>query len=202
MISKAAIFNMALAHLAVGVQVTDPETESTEEARVLRLFYDNTRDEALRDFPWPFALFAATLALVASDPTDEWDFAYRVPADSLRIWRIRNEISRVPLRGTEVSYRLAHDATGALIYTDQETPTVEYIRRIEDPLRYPPDFVTALSLLLASYAAPRLTGGDQFKLGLTALQKYELRFARAKVNALAEEQRDQEGDGDTVAARG
>src|SRR5687768_12316443 len=132
MISKAAIFNMALAHLAVGVQVTDPESELTEEAKVLRLFYDNARDEALRDFPWPFALYAAELALVAEDPTDEWDFAYRVPADSLRIWRIRNEISRVPLRGTEVSYRLAHDATGALIYTDQETPTVEYIRRVED----------------------------------------------------------------------
>jgi len=55
---------------------------------------------------------------------------------------------------------------------------------------FPPDFAEAVSLLLAAYLAPTLTGGDPQKLGGRALQLYEWAIARAKANARNEQQDD------------
>jgi hypothetical protein len=59
----------------------------------------------------------------------------------------------------------------------------------------------ALSLLLASLAAPKITGGDPFKMGERALRLYTSEIANAKVNALNEEQPDQEPEAGAIRAR-
>ena len=51
--SAVSISNMALGHL--GSKPIASIDENTQGARYCKIFYDVTRDETLRDFPWNFA---------------------------------------------------------------------------------------------------------------------------------------------------
>lgn len=200
MASAVSICNLALAHLNVGTAIASL-TEQSAQARACNQFYAQTRDEALRDFPWPFATTIEALGLVEEEPNSEWDFSYRYPAGCLEVRRILNGASRVETRDTVVPYRIARDGSGRLIFTGQAEAEVEYTAQVEDPTHYPPDFVQALALLLASYLAPRVTAGDPAKLGPRALQLYDWRMRSARANALNEEQPDVPPDGELVLAR-
>lgn len=201
--SETELANLALGHLAVaGVtfEIQDLATETTKEARACRRFYAQTRDEVLRDFPWPFATAINNLALVASAPNVEWGYAYRIPSDCLRFRRIlsgrRNETqaSRIP-------YRIASDASGELLFTDQQLAQGEWTTQITNVTAFPPDFVQAVALLLAAYVGPSVAGGDQYKLADRAFQLYTRQLERARNNALNEEQPDLPIDSEFIRAR-
>jgi len=60
----------------------------------------------------------------------------------------------------------------------------------------------AVSLLLASYIAPRVTGGDPFKMGDRALRVYNFSYNKAKNNAFNEQQDEQPPESEFITARG
>ena len=185
--SKVGIVNIALSHLSIGKTVAVLQTEKSEEAITARLFYDLALEATLRDFPWPFATRISALALVAEEPNDEWNFSYRYPTDCLEIRRILSGMKN-DTRQSRTPYRILSDGQGSLVYTDYENAEIEYTVRDISPQFYPPDFVMAFSLYLAHLMAPRLTGGDQFKLGARALGLYDLEISRAVKNAFNEQQ--------------
>lgn len=202
MAAPVDICNLALSHLGVSTEIANLETERSKEAAACRRFYETVRDEVLRDFTWPFATVIADLALVQEQPNAEWAYAYRYPADALFFRRILTGGCRVEQAGARVPYRIGRDADGQLIFTDQATAVAEWTTLVDDTEQWPPDCVQAAGLLLASYIAPRVTGGDQFKLGLLALQKYQARIMAAKANAANEETPDQPPDSEFITARG
>ena len=185
--SKVGIVNIALSHLSIGKTIAVLQTEKSEEAITARLFYDLALEATLRDFPWPFASRIIALALVAEEPNDEWNFSYRYPTDCLEIRRILSGMKN-DTRQSRTPYRILSDEQGSLVYTDYENAEIEYTVRDISPQFYPPDFVMAFSLYLAHLMAPRLTGGDQFKLGARALSLYDLEISRAVKNAFNEQQ--------------
>lgn len=185
--SKVGIVNIALSHLSIGKTVAVLETEKSEEAVTARLFYDLALEATLREFPWPFTTRIIALALVEEEPNDEWAFSYRYPADCLKIRRILSGM-RNDTRQSRTPYRILSDEQGSLVYTDYENVQIEYTVRDISPQFYPPDFVMAFSLYMAHLMAPRLTGGDQFKLGARALGLYDLEISRAVKNAFNEQQ--------------
>jgi len=194
---------LALSHLAVaGVtfEIQDLATESSKEAQACRRFYAQTRDEVLRDFPWPFATMIDTLALVATQPNQEWAYAYRMPSDCLRVRRILSG-QRNETRESRVPYRLARDVSGGLIYTDQIEAQAEWTTLVTNVGAFAPDFVEALALLLAAYIGPRAAGGDQYKLADRAFQLYTRQIERARNNALNEEQVDLPVDSEYIRCR-
>ena len=67
------ICNMALSNIGKGV--IENMEEGVENARACKLFYDPTRREVLRSFPWGFAHRIERLAVVDVD-VPGWDFAY------------------------------------------------------------------------------------------------------------------------------
>ena len=200
MASKTEIFNMALSHLAVGKDVSNLETEQSEEARVGRRFYDTALRSTLADFNWPFATKIAALALIEEEPNSEWAFSYRYPSDCLNIRRVLSGI-RNDNRQSRAPYKLAGDDTGTIIFTDEEDAQIEYTRYIDNPLIYSADFTLAFSYYLAALAAPRLTGGDQFKLGEKALRMYAGELRRAEARAGNEEQVEEAPESEFVRAR-
>jgi len=205
MASETEICNMALSHLGVSKEIANLETERSAEASACRRFYDMTRDEVLRGFPWPFATKFAALGLVSDSDdddhgNDEWDYAYRYPTDCLKMRRIKSG-TRNDSRSSRVPYIIAKDDEGKLIYTDQEDAEAEYTVLVDDPGLYPPDFVMALSLRLAAYIAPRLTAGDPFKMGDRSLKLYVLSQATAEANAVNEQQDEDTPDPDLIRAR-
>lgn len=65
---------------------------------------------------------------------------------------------------------------------------MEYTVDVTDVTRFSRDFVLAMSLLIASYIAPSVAGGDGFQLGQTAYQRYLMKIGEAQMAADAEEQ--------------
>ena len=200
MADKTGICNMALSHLAQSKEIADVDTERSQEASACRRFYQPSVDEALRDFPQPYLTIIAPLALVEENPNDEWAFSYRYPSDCSKAIRIlsgyRNDTPE-----TRVPYRIIKDDQGSLILTDYENAELEYAQVSDDPGSWAPDFVMALSLLLAFYIAPRVTAGDPFKLGERAYRNYMLSFSKAKANAIGEQQSELPPESSSINAR-
>ena len=195
MSSAVDICNFALSHLGVSKLIASL-TEASKEAEACNLWYAQCRDEVLRDFPWPFATVPGeSLALVEefTDSNAEWRYSYSYPADALKVVRSPYGATRNPTVDTAVKYRVVRASSGGrLLYLDQDAATVEYIVRIDDPEEFSPDFVAALSYLIASRIAPAITseGSDKKKLTMEAL--YERAIGKAKMNALSEMSADAE----------
>lgn len=200
---KENICNEALMHLGLDHELQDLETEQTRVARVLRQFYDNTRDNVLRSFPWPVARKVATLALVASDPTEEWAYSYRYPSDAVQLRRILSG-SRQDTQTSKVPYQLANDGTGFLLYTDEPDAKIEYTVRLDNPtIYYTPDLKNALALELALQIAPALL--TDVKVRNAVMQEIRIKLshqmAQTQANMANEEQPDQELDSEFVRSR-
>jgi hypothetical protein len=201
MATDTVICNMALGHLGSTKEIGDLETERSAEAIVCRRFYETIRTQTLRDFPWPFATKIAELNLLDESPNeDEWAYAYRYPTDCLSIQRIvsgiRNEAAE-----QRVPYKIVRDDDGLVILTDQSEAVLQYTVDLDDESQYPPDYVMALSLHIAAVIAPKLTGGDQFRLGERARQLYEIALTKAAANSQNEQQQEVDPESEYIRAR-
>lgn len=198
--TEVEICNLALSHIGIGKEIGNLETESSEEAAACRRFYDQARDKALRDFAWPFATAYADLGLIEEDPTTEWSFSYQYPTDCVFFRRILSG-TRNDTQTSRVPYQIVYDAAGQRIFTDQSNAVGAYTARVEDPTLYPPDFILALSLLLGSLIASRLTKGDQFKKGDKALAAYSRMIEEAEANSNNEQQPENPPESEFIRAR-
>jgi hypothetical protein len=180
--------------------VANLDSERSQEALACRAFFDLALENTLRDFNWPFATKIAALNLVEEDPNDEWGFSYRYPPDCLKVRRILSG-TRTDTVDTREKYRITRDDAGLLILADKEDAEIEYTMRTTDPERYPSDFVMALSFRLAVYIAPRVTGGDPFKLKESCYQSYNMEIGKAYSSALNEEQPDIDPESEFITGR-
>lgn len=200
MASETEIANLALGHLGIGKEIADLDTERSSEAAACRRFYDISRDATLRDFSWPFATKFDDLALIEEDPTTEWAYAYVYPPDCLMIRRILSG-TRNDTRQSRVPYKIAQGDSGLVVYTDAEDAVLEYTVKAEDPTIYPADFKMAMAFRLAVYIAPKVTGGDPFKVGERCFAMYNMEITRAKASVINEEQAEEEVDSQFIRAR-
>lgn len=193
---------MALSHIGHGKQIGNVDTERSAEANACLTYYDLCVSWMLRQFPWPFATKIVALALVQEDPNDEWDYEYRMPADSMALRRILTTGGiRNDSRSTRVPYRIAQDSQGAVIWTDQEDAEVEYTFHETSEARFAPDFAEALSFRIALYIIPRLTRDDHSKLRRDVAALYQVAIDKARAAAANEEQVDEERDAASILAR-
>lgn len=200
MASNTEICNLALAHLGTGKAIADLESEQSEEATVCRRFYNLARETTLRDVEWPFATKIAAMQLISTNPNSEWDYSYQYPSDCLSVRRILSGI-RNDTRQSKVEYRIAKGTSSKIVFTDEALAYMEYTERVEDEGLYPPDFVMAFSLRLASYVASRLSKGDPFKKFDSLMAMYKMEISQAKANAFNEEQMAEEPDSEFIRAR-
>jgi hypothetical protein len=198
--SDTEICNMTISHLGIGKPISNLETDSSQEAQACRVFYDVALEETLRDFNWPFASVYAELALIEENPNDEYDYSYRYPANCVMIRRILSG-QRTDTRDTRFHYKIGKDASGKLIYTDYENAEVEFTELVTDPSYYPSDFVLAFSYKLGALIAPRLSGGDPYKLGDKMEAYYRSEINKAYANAKNEEQAEIEPDSEFIRTR-
>lgn len=183
--SNADICNMALSHLGIGTELANLNTDDGQEAEACRRFFETVRDMVLRDFAFPFAIRTGALALIDDEPNDEWGYVYRYPSNCLYVRRILSG-SRQDSRASRIPFKIEGDDSGRLIYTDQEDAEIEYVVRATNPTRYTPDFVLALSYLLAFHIAPRLARENR-NLRLETLELYKQHIANARANAANED---------------
>lgn len=157
----------------------------------------------LRDFPWPFAVTTATLALVAATPNGpEWAYTYAYPSDALLLTRAPYGSIRNPTVDTLTRYRIGRRTGGGkLLYMDQDAATIEYIAQVTDPSEFPPDFVAALSYLLASRICAQVTSDIKQQNTTLMYTLYRDHIGRAKKNAANESAADVQPESGYITAR-
>lgn len=187
MSSRTEIANLAIAHLGIGKQIENLDSENSEEAQACRQFYNISRQATLRDFPWPFATKTAKLQLVEEQPNEEWAYSYRYPVDCMKARRIWSGL-RNDSRQTRSPYRIVKDNEGVLIYSDEREATLEYTQDVTDTSFFDADFTLALSYRIAHYIVPRVAKGDPFGARQTTMDQYMAEITRARANAVNEQQ--------------
>lgn len=201
-LTKTQICNMALYHLGTSKEIAnvDSPSETSEEARTMRVFWDTAKEKILGEFPWPFATKVAALGQVEEDPTDEWGYSYSYPSDALAIRKIQSGL-RMDNRQSVIPYQIAQDSGVKLIYTDLDEAIAEYTVNLTGTDLFTAEFCIALSYLLAHYAAPKLSKGDPKKMKNDMLVLYRLAVSEAKSKSLNEEQRDPYPDAEMIRGR-
>lgn len=157
--ANLAVVNLAL--VAIGAPtILNLATDQTRSAQLVRMIFETQLKATLRDYPWPFASLYFEPPLVAGTANvrlnSDWQYSYRLPADTVFVRRIVTVAGRGYERNPP-QFRTAVDATGGLLYTNEETPTIEYTARVEAAvLRADALFQTALAWRLAWMLAPSL----------------------------------------------
>lgn len=220
--SETDIGNLALRLLGQSKTIS-AFTERSTEAALCQGWYYNTRDEVLRAWEWEFARAYAQLQFVALNPTLEWMYSYRYPADCLFLRRIvggkRGESETLE---DEIKYEIAQDPSGMLIYTNYNIQagsaflvqsnsttgpapalTIEYTLRGENiPVQaFTPEFCTCLAAKLAAYIAPALTSGDPKGLGKAAERRFFIALSAAASNDKSEQRPDLPPESSFIQAR-
>jgi len=200
--SRTEIANMALAHLGVDKDIQDITTDRSSDAGACRRFWDIIRDATLRSYPWPFAKKTDELQLVQANPTDEWSYAYQYPSDCVKFYRVHDGLGNYQdNRQSRVPHEVVRGPSGKLILTNQENAVGDYCERIEETQYWDADFALAFSLRLAAYIAPRVTGGDPFKLGQNAMRLFVMEVSSAESDAGNEQQPPEEPGSEFERAR-
>lgn len=195
--------NEALSHLGVSVEIANLDSDKSKEAKACRRFYDRTLDEVLRDFPWGFANVIEPLALVEdfTNFESDWIYSYRYPANAVAIRRLFLDGAGRPLNDrARAPYTIGRDDAGLLLYADLASATVEYTIRETDISRFPPDFASAFTHLLAHKIGPRIAG-DRVQLVAAQYPLYQAALDKAKSNAMNEQRADREPAGEILRSR-
>lgn len=151
------ISNLALTNLGISTLIAELN-EASNEARICNLWYEQTRDTVLQDFPWPFATRRVTLAELSDTPATDWDYVYAYPTDCLLARAIVLQGIRKPRNDLRIEFEIAYNGTQRVIYTDQIAAELIYTAKVTDPTQFDPLFVMAMSWALAAAIAPALVG--------------------------------------------
>ena len=160
MASDVDICNLALARLGDEATVSslDPPEESAQAYHCAR-FYPIARDTLLEAHDWSFATTRRALAeLSDATPPAGWLYAYSRPTGAVRLLACLEAEAPDDSDPQPFTTEALTDGT-RVIYSNTQDAVMRYTIRVIDPAVFPPLFVDALSLLLASHLAGPLLKG-------------------------------------------
>lgn len=155
--TEVQICNLALSNLGVSTLLSSL-SEDSNEARVCNVWYEQTRDAVLQDFPWNFCKRRVSLAEVSEDPATDWGYVYAYPIDCLAVRALTLAGMRKPRNDQRIEFEVAYNGSQRVIYTDQYQAELIYTAKVTDPSIFDPLFTIALSWALAAAIAPSLVG--------------------------------------------
>lgn len=182
--SVTQLCNMALARIGHQKPLTDFTSDTTTAGDIARLFYANTRDQMLRSHPWNFAIKRVALAASTSTPNHEYDYAFPLPDDCLRVirtsweatgWSSRDEAVKVFWSEPGYPYRIEQNQ----LLTNESSVSIEYIARIEDTSQFDPMFTDCLVQRLAAEFSQPLA--DNATLTKNLWDIYNQKMSEARV---------------------
>ncbi len=186
-LSKVDICNAAVYKLGQDIRIASL-SENTKTARIFAGIYDRVRDFVLADSQPPWAMKSVALAQSNLGAYPGWGYRYDYPADCLTAYAMSDG------GGIRTSTRFASSPVGDptwgwdarqsfdVVYGDQATSIVSdfpiayltYFASIDDPGRYPPQFVEAFACRLAWEAAPAIAGEVGLRLKPALMQDYQM----------------------------
>lgn len=163
---KLTVIRMAL--LKCGLPLPDSLADCDFNAS---LIYDNVVKTVFRAHPWGFATVFTTLPAVAKTPAHGFERAYALPDDCLRFIDVRSSAQiRAPRAQSVLS--------GRHVYTNANPCHCRYVRLVEDPADWPPDFTDAVACFLAAQIAA--LSAEKSSLVAPLLNFYQLALTQAQ----------------------
>lgn len=125
--------------LKIGASSITSFEEGTAEGEVAANLYPYIRDGLLSSYPWSFAVSQIQLGRLETAPIADYQYAYLLPSDFLRIISAGNQG-----RGQGIEYRIVEDK----LHTDMPSVNLTYIYRPDESI-FPAYFCEALINKLA-----------------------------------------------------
>lgn len=166
----------------------------------------NTRQNATTYYVTPSTVQAAGSSFTIAkkrltDPTLDWAYAYRMPADILQPLRLVDG-NRTPIRSNWPVFWTGEDDTSKLLYCNYDTDVImEYVKSVTDVTKFPVLFTQALACKLAFYAAPLLVGGDSSQVSSRVAQMYVSFLAEARAMDAMRSRPDDDADAELIQGR-
>jgi hypothetical protein len=171
-VSNVSICNLALQLL--GAQRIVALTEDSKNARSVNSCFEALRDAELRAHVWNFAIKRTTLAPSSTDPDFDFDYAFPLPTDFLRL------IGKAE-HGLDWQIESVGDQS-CIVTNDGDTLEIKYVAKIVDPTRFDPLFVQALAAKIAEFCCEEITQSNTKQAKATQHYKESIAMAR-KINA-------------------
>lgn len=162
-ISEVKICNLALN--LIGNSSIISITDNNESARACNAFYDPTRREVLRAYPWNFAKKEISLGQTTITPLLTWTYAYQLPVDYLFMVVIENNI--------------AYEIMGNQLYCNEDSLIVKYIADTTDTNLFDSNFINAFAAKLATKIAYKLSDSNTLQQTAYSLYQDALKEARS-----------------------
>jgi len=141
----ASVVNMCNSALnLLGASTIAALTDDTKNARLCNQRYEPVRNRVFRSHAWNCLHKRVQLAQNSTAPVVEYDHAYALPSDCLRVLKIHN--GTTDSIATALDYKLE----GRNIVTDQDTIFLIYIALDTDPNNYDTYLREAISHQLAA----------------------------------------------------
>lgn len=166
--SVVDICNSALQR--VGANSITSITDNSPEARACNLAYDANRRDELRKHAWNFAITRAVLAPDATAPAFDFDYAFTLPADCLRVLRPATQNLDWVIEGRKI------------LTNDSNVLYLRYIADVTDTAQFDAGFYNVVSGALAVDICEKLTQSNVKKQGLMQEYKDAVTMAR-KIDA-------------------
>lgn len=186
-LSKAKIFNLALSALLLQRRTVDPDTDQSNEVKVLLTHWEIALDMVLEDLDLDSTAIEAPLALVVADPTTEWDYAYAYPADCVFFRRIKSiDGVVVDNKTTHMSKMIRIFQGQKVIFANKEDAVAEYISNTVNINTFSANLGLSIAYRLALLSAPLVVG----KGAKSLMDKLEKNYVIAKGEAQEKDQRE------------
>lgn len=179
MTTKTDICNMALGYIGVTKNITDMDTDTTNEAKRCRSAFENYYEIVLTSYPWTFASAVTTLTETDSE-SQGFEYCYLKPNDCLKARAVADEDANFmmqnyfhcfdnnwPLRlRNQFVMSLNDDKDHQTILTNIEGANLLYTAKVDFGICSAP-FYEALALRLASFLAMALPHSINLSTSLT-----------------------------------
>lgn len=167
-ISDVSICNLGLQKL--GAARITALNEDSRNGRSCNACYEAMRDLELRAHPWTFATSRATLAPAANAPAFEFQYAFPLPNDYLRL---------ILPRRTLLDWKVERqDGVLVILTNDTDALQIKYIARITDPAQFDPVFADMLGTRMAMQMCEEITQSNEKKTDIEAQYKQAIGNAR------------------------
>lgn len=168
MLNKTEIAVLTLGRLGVSHSITDLDTDTSNQAKILRRHFRMALDTLLERHPWRCATLTLALTLQSEDPDRALRYHYDLPADCAVLREIAEDgiFYQVEVYDNQrVYWEEVYTGTATQrIATNCYQAHGKYTVRIDEDAYFPTHMARGLSAQLAKDVAPALITGNYSKL--------------------------------------
>lgn len=179
MLSKTSIFNLALNELLLQRRVINADSDTSNEAVVLRTNWDVALFSTLEDLDLDSTSEDFQLELVAENPNDNWLYAYKYPQNCAYFRRIKSLLKQ-DNRSSFISKKVAMYEGSKVIFTNEYQAVAEIIPTDIDLSSLGAMTGLAIARRLATLSVPLVVGKGSNDLMKTIEAKYVIAKGEAQ----------------------